>query len=313
LSVKVHHAAWKARSPRDLGAGWDFDDVRDHYLADLFKVDPLKLRYADHERYLAMSRIASAEVMAATFSEWRRHRSVCGGALIWFLRDLWPGAGWGIIGSDSVPKAPYYYLRRALQPVSVWLSDEGNNGVSVHVANELEGPWDAQLELALYRNGASLIARHERALRFDVRQSQSLTAADWFDGFRDLSNAYRFGPPSHDLIVATLQSERIGTAVQSVYFPLGLPAHATADVGLTASATARGDGGYQLAVASRAFAFAVVVETDGFRADDQYFHIAPGEQRQVTLRPIPGAKCRTLRGQVSALNAHAAATIALSG
>ena len=312
LSVKVHHPGWKARSPRDLGAGWDFDDVRDHYLAELFKVDPLKLRYADHERYLALSRIASAEVMAASFSEWRRRASVCGGALIWFLRDLWPGAGWGIIGSDAVPKAPYYYLRRALQPVGVWLSDEGNNGVSVHVANEMAGPWDAQLELALYRNGESLVARHDRALRLDARQSQSLPAAEWFDGFRDLSNAYRFGPPSHDLIVATLRSERLAASVQSVYFPLGLPSHAAADVGLAAKAIAQSDGSYQLTIASRAFAHAVAVETDGFRADDQYFHIAPGEQRQVSLRPIPGAKIRTLRGQVSALNAQAAANIQLS-
>src|SRR6202035_2030939 len=84
LALRCHHSRWKERVARDLGAGWDFDDVRDHYLKLLFKVDPLELRYADHERYLTLSRVVTGEVMATTIAEWRRKRSTCRGALIWF-------------------------------------------------------------------------------------------------------------------------------------------------------------------------------------------------------------------------------------
>ncbi|HEY4369593.1 MAG TPA: hypothetical protein VGN07_20335, partial [Steroidobacteraceae bacterium] len=103
LALRVHHPQWKARTPRDLGAGWDFEDVRDFYLKTLFGIDALQLRYADHDRYLELSRIVSGEMMAAAFAEWRRAHSRCSGALVWFLKDLWAGAGWGIVDADQQP------------------------------------------------------------------------------------------------------------------------------------------------------------------------------------------------------------------
>ena len=133
----------------DLGAGWDFDDVRDFYLGLLFDVDPVQLRRSEHERYLDLSRAASGEVMSEVMGEWRRDASQCRGALVLWLKDMLPGAGLGVLDHRGLPKVAYHYLRRALAPVAVWTRDEGVGGVAVHVANDRPEPLQARLRRGL--------------------------------------------------------------------------------------------------------------------------------------------------------------------
>ena len=78
-AVRCHHPRWKERVPRDLGAGWDFDDVREHYHRELFALDPAALRYADHDRYLRQARVISGEVMVAdVYKRQEQHQAVRG-------------------------------------------------------------------------------------------------------------------------------------------------------------------------------------------------------------------------------------------
>ena len=89
--------------PRDLGADWDFDDVRDHYLKRLFGIDPAAAR--GRPRALPRPRApVSGEAMAAVFGEWRRAARRARGGLVLWPRDLWPGAGWGLLDHAGAPK-----------------------------------------------------------------------------------------------------------------------------------------------------------------------------------------------------------------
>jgi len=302
-TARAHHPAWKARTPRDLGAGWDFDDVRDHYLGRLFGVDPVALRSTDHERYLELGRVVTGEVMAQVFGEWRRARSTCAGGLVWFLRDLWPGAGWGVVDAAGAPKAPFYYLKRALQPVAVHVSDEGGNGLWLHVCNDGAAPIRGRLELTLYRGGEIRVERGELPVEVAPRARLELPAAAAFDGFVDLSYAYRFGPPPYDVLVVTLRTDTGAAAsvAEGFYFPRGLSAARALDVGLTAEATEH-DGGARLVLRTRRFAQSIAIEAAGFEPEDAYFHLAPGGERSVRLRRVSGTG--PARGTVQPLNAE---------
>ena len=308
-SSKVHHPTWKARVPRDFGAGWDFDDVRDHYLARLFRVEPANLRYADHERYLALGRVVTGEVMAQVFGERRRARSTCAGGLVWFLRDLWAGPGWGVIGADGAPKAAYHYLRRALAPVALHISDEGGNGLYVHAYNDGAAAVEGELAIDLYRGEAS-VGRARGSIIVPARSAIEVPALSLFDGFMDLGHAYRFGPPSCDLVVATLRAG--GATAEAFHFPLGLPS-GRSNPGLDVKVTRRADGDLDLALATRGFAQSIAIELEGHTSDDDFFHLAPGTKRLLRVRrcAAPPTPLRAERGNLVPLNAESAISITI--
>ncbi|MEP7324999.1 MAG: glycoside hydrolase family 2 protein [Gemmatimonadota bacterium] len=307
--ARVHHSAWKGRTPRDPGAGWDFDDVRDHYLALLFGVDPLELRASDHERYLSLSRVVTGEVMAAVFGEWRRRRSTTRGGLVWFLRDLWDSAGWGVIDASGKPKAAWHYLRRALAPVALFLSDEGGNGIGVHLTNDTPLMVEGDLEIALFR-GAVPVTRGHQAVSVAPHDSLERNAADWFDSLHDLSYAYRFGPPAYDLMAATVRDGSGSVIARACHFIQGLPRVMVPEIGLTAEARRKADG-YELVVRTRDFAQSVTVELEGYTSEDNFFHLAPGEERVLEIRPDGSGA--SARGTLKPLNSEMATPVSFPG
>jgi beta-mannosidase len=293
--VVVHHPRWKAGVPRDAGSGWDFDDVRDHYLGLLFELDPGELRRYDHERYLELSRAVSGEAMAAVLGEWRRAGSPCGGGLVLWLRDLAPGAGWGLVDHSGAPKCAYHHLRRALAPTAVWMTDEGLGGVGVHVANDGPLPLRATLRVALYRDFEQQVAEESRDLELDAHGALSLDLESVLGRFVDAAWAYRFGPPAQNLIVATLERDREGPQQpisQAVHFPAGRPREAEPAARLAFEGDARrtSGGGIALSLRSRRLAYGVRIAAPGFAPGDDAFSLEPGRPRTIELEPTAAAE-----------------------
>jgi beta-mannosidase len=307
----VHHPRWKARVPRDSGPGWDFEDVRDHYVARLFGIDPAQVRYADVARYLALGRVTTGEVMAQTLSEWRRPGSTCRGAIIWFYRDLWPGAGWGIVDSTGTPKAAYYYVKRAMKSVALFATDEGVNGLHIHLVNETSQPLEGEVRLALYRDGEAVVASGTKIERVPSRGGATLRTSALLPTFFDVTYAYRFGPPAHDVTVATLVDPESQTVLdEAFHFPRGLGALVPCDLGLEGMLTEAGEGRYAVTVRTRRFALAVAVAVEGCLPDDNYFHLAPGAAKTVTLVRQRGQG--RPQGWLSALNSRGPVRLALT-
>ncbi len=313
-AVPAHHPRYKARVPRDPGAGWDFADVTDHYVELLFGVDARRLRYSDHDRYLQLCRVATGEVMARVQGLWRRSDSGCHGAIVWLLRDLSEGAGFGLIDSRGVPKAAYYYLKRAWAPRALWIVDEGTDGMQLRAANDGPDALTARLELTLHRADGGIVEGVERDVEVAPRGQLAFSVEDLIGRFVDSSYAYRFGPPVHTLVAARLLGQATAgpppVLARAFHLPLGLAHDAQPELAITATARASADGSYALDISATRFAQSVSVQVPGYTPSDNYFHLAPGETHRVTL--APAANAGALRGKVRALNAVKSAAIQIA-
>ncbi|CAE6917946.1 MULTISPECIES: glycoside hydrolase family 2 protein [Burkholderiaceae] len=317
-TIHLHDPRWKAAVPRDLGAGWDFDDVRDHYLQTLYGVEPARLRYEDPERYLDLSRAVVAELMGDVFAEWRRAGSTCGGALVWQFQDLRPGAGWGLIDATGRPKSALHGLAHTLQPIQLVMTDEGLNGLDIHLLNERAQPLLAQLELVCLRDGSVKVASASRAVELAPHSTQRIGAAGFLGQFFDFTHAYRFGPRAHDVTIATLRDPASGRIVsEAVHLP-ERRADVRHDLGLTVGAERNADG-WQLIIEAKRFArFVHIIDTHYCAAHD-WFHLPPNRPCVVPLLPVErfvarasnavfkaDATCEAPAGEVGAINAISA-------
>jgi beta-mannosidase len=297
---------------RDVGSDWDFADVRDHYVTEAYGLT---------DASPALGRQVTGEVMAYVFGEWRRAASPCAGGIVLWARDLAPGAGWGLLDHTGAPKVALAHLRRALAPQAVWLVDEGLNGIDVHIANDGPEPLHAELHVALLADGTHAIAETSTPLHLAAHGNATHNVEALLGRFADAAYAYRFGPPAHDAVVATLRASDGELIAQAVHFPTGPPLEASA-FALRAGGLSRrglspvdGAGGadvvgggdrplrdrpLRVTVATERLAWGVRVHVPGFRPDDDAFVLVPGVPRTVALTPIGDAVFAG--GTVTALN-----------
>jgi beta-mannosidase len=299
LSYDLESVVTHINSERHATGAFEF--VRDYYLSQLFKEDPRRLWQIDRKQYAYLTEIASAEVMGLTFNEWRRIDSSCAGALVWFWRDLAPGNGWGILDVHGVPKASYYYLRRALQPMCVFFTDEGCNEPAIHVVNETAHNLVGRLAVSAHRKGDSVALSAERALSVNARSAVCVSMSSIFDWFVDFGYAFQFADASYDILSAEVKDASGAKLADAIFFPTGPARPADPELSLEAKLHRSADA-LTLSVVANRFAQAVRVEVPGFIPEDNYFHLLPGRQRHIRLRR--GKSLQGSRGTITALNAR---------
>ena len=136
------------------------------------------------------------------------------------------------------------------------------------------------------------MAEGEQALELAPHTTLERDVEALLGRFADASYAYRFGPPQHDTVVATLR-DADGLVGQACHFPTGRPSTPVDDLGLTATlrhGPADPSRRVHVVVTAERVAYGVRVRAPGFRPDDDGFVVVPGTPRTVRLRPRADAE-----------------------
>ena len=300
----MHEARWKRVVPRDAGRGLDFEDIRDYYLRELFKLDPIELRGFDPDRYLSLSRVVSGEMLYRVFALWRAPKNRCSGGLLWFYKDLVPGPGWGIIDSLNRPKAVYYALRRAFLPLAVFFEDRGLNGFYLNVINETDSSREVVLELKAYHLGNVLTVDVTHPLTLAARQSLSIGVDDMLGYFSDLTYAYQFGTAQHEVVHVRMLDATTGRYIDDdSYFPVTYNLKSERQAAVDVTLEERDDGVY-LVLNANTFLQYVRLDLKSHAVAENYFHLAPNSPREIRLQGdgAGGEQGRPVKGYLEAIN-----------
>jgi beta-mannosidase len=228
---------------------------------------------------------------------------------VWWLNDLRMGAGFGLVDADARPKAPYWAFARLLAPVAVWITDEGTNGLDVHVANDTAEAIAGDLAVRLFARGEVAVGEAARAIEVPARSTVRFGVEELLGRFVDAAYAYRFGPPGHDVVAAVLTAGDL--VVRDVHFPLGPPAERAATTVDAVAATvgpAERDGAVAVQVTARRLVYGLHVEAAGFTAATDDLVLEPGGVAVVELDP-DGPAAGWTGGTVGATNLEGVAPI----
>jgi len=70
---------------------------------------------------------------------------------------------------------------KRMQPMAIFMSDEGGKGLTLHVANERAETLRARIELTLYRRGELQVEHASLDLEAPPRATLEIAATDFFE------------------------------------------------------------------------------------------------------------------------------------
>jgi beta-mannosidase len=195
----------------------------------------------------------------------------CWGNTIWRLNDSWPIIYWSAIDYYLEPKIPYYFLRRSYSPVLVCF-EQTPDRIAVWVVNDSPKAVSGKLVLQSMRFDGKIRGKLSADVTVGAGKSQRcLDATDL--GPINLRGEFLQATFGDQNVTYLLMGER--------YLHLPKPGLSVERVG------------GKIKISAKSFARQVTLEAAGVTGavfEDNFFDMAPGQSRTITVINSAGAK-----------------------
>ena len=230
---------------------------------------------ASIEEYVDFTMVSQAEGMKFGIEHYRRRQPHCSGALVWQFNDVWPGFSWSLVDFDAVPKAGYYFARRAFAPLLASFRRDGSR-LELWVSNSGRRDRDVTAEVSLGRFSGTQELRETVSATVAAGTSRRVWSVE--------GDAAAFGAERFARVASPT-----GQFPANRLFFTEIKDLAWGDAELNTSVRDLGGGRAAVELESRGFSYLVRVASPapGVRFSDNYLELRHGERRAVQITGLP--------------------------
>lgn len=228
------------------------------------------------QKYIDYAQMMQADIYKYTIEHFRRRKFKCSGVMFWMYSDCWGTIGWTIVDYYTRPKASYYYVKRAYNPVLVSIKREVEE-VSIWIVNDKLQSMRGILEYGLRKFTGEIIERHESTVNCEPNLSERI-AVQFAKNITllEFENVY---------IYAILKDEENALLSTNELYLKDYKELAIPRANLSWGLERIGEDNFRLKISTDCFACMVKIDLpDSFDLSDNYFNIHGNEMREVMIR-----------------------------